>query len=168
MTWGIFFEAGSLCVLNFFHTSGLAPSGGHILSSPEKKEYGKKDAARVAGCSPPYGPTPLGGGRWCGWVSFDYQANLQVHPCPDSWCAGRLPLRCCLRTAGVTWGIFFVAGSFCVLNFYHAIGLSPSGGHILSSPAKKEYGKKDAARVAGVAGRKRPSPSICVANALFD
>ena len=32
------------------------------------------------------------------------------------------------------------------LNDFHAIGLSPSGGHILSSPAKKEYGKKDAAQ----------------------
>ena len=53
-------------------------------------------------------------------------------------------------------------------NIFQAAGLAPSGGHILSSSAKKEYGKKDAARVAGVAGRKRPSPSICVANALFD
>ena len=35
------------------------------------------------------------------------------------------------------------------LNFFHAIGLSPSGGHILSSPAKKEYGKKDAAQGGG-------------------
>ena len=31
------------------------------------------------------------------------------------------------------------------LNIYQANGLAPSGGHILSSPAKKEYGKKDAA-----------------------
>ena len=71
-------------------------------------------------------------------------------------------------------GLFFGAArgrfdvGFLRLNFFYASGLAPSGGHILSSPAKKEYGKKDAARVAGVAGRKRPSPSICVANALFD
>ena len=51
-----------------------------------------------------------------------------------------------LTYCGCDLGDFFVAGSFCVLNFYHAIGLSPSGGHILSSPAKKEYGKKDAAQ----------------------
>ena len=60
--WGIFFEAGSLCVLNFFHTSGLAPSGGHILSSPAKKEYGKKDAAQ-GGVFPALRTHPLG------WVS---------------------------------------------------------------------------------------------------
>ena len=40
-----FFGAGSRCVLNFFQANGLAPSGGHILSSSAKKEYGKKDAA---------------------------------------------------------------------------------------------------------------------------
>ena len=56
-----FFGAGSRCVLNFFHANGLAPSGGHILSSPAKKEYGKKDAAQ-GGRSRPMNP-PLG------WVS---------------------------------------------------------------------------------------------------
>ena len=60
-----------------------------------------------------------------------------------------MPLRCCLRTAVVAWGIFFGAGSLCVLNFFQANGLAPSGGHILSSPAKKEYGKKDAAQGGG-------------------
>ena len=47
--------------LNFFHASLLSPSGGHILSSPAKKEYGKKDAAQ-GGRSRPMNP-PLG------WVS---------------------------------------------------------------------------------------------------
>ena len=82
---GGFFLARWFLRLNIFHAIGLAPSGGHILSSPTKKEYGKKDAARVAGCSPPYEPTPLGGVRWRGWVCFGYQANLRVHPCPVSW-----------------------------------------------------------------------------------
>ena len=40
-----FFQGWKPLRLNFFHAIGLAPSGGHILSSPAKKEYGKKDAA---------------------------------------------------------------------------------------------------------------------------
>ena len=40
----------------------LAPSGGHILSSPAKKEYGKKDAAQ-GGVFPALRTHPLG------WVS---------------------------------------------------------------------------------------------------
>ena len=37
-----------------------------------------------------------------------------------------------------------VVGGFSYPNFFHAIGLAPSGGPILSSIAKKESGKKDA------------------------
>ena len=48
--------------LIFFHAIGLAPSGGHILSSPAKKEYGKKDAAQ-GGVDPALRTHPLG------WVS---------------------------------------------------------------------------------------------------
>ena len=44
---------------------------------------------------------------------------------------------------GAARGCFDVG--FLRLNNFHAIGLTPSGGHILSSPAKKEYGKKGAA-----------------------
>ena len=42
-------------------------------------------------------------------------------------------------------------------NFYQAVYLAPSGGPILSSPAKKESGKKDAAKGGGRAVRKRPA-----------
>ena len=66
----------------------------------------ERKTPRRAGCSPPYEPTPLGGVRWCGWLGTGYQADLRVHPCPGSRCADRLPLRCCLRTAVVAWGIF--------------------------------------------------------------
>ena len=38
---------------NVYQTNYLAPSGGPLLSSPAKKEAGKKDAARVAGAAPP-------------------------------------------------------------------------------------------------------------------
>ena len=48
--------------LNTFHANGLSPSGGHILSSPAKKEYGKKDAAQGGG-DPALRTHPLG------WVS---------------------------------------------------------------------------------------------------
>ena len=124
----------------------------------------ERKTPRRAGCSPPYEPTPLGGCRWCGWNSTSCQANLPVHPCPDSQCADRLPLRCCLRTAVVAWGIFSGLLVF-RLNIFHAIGLAPSGGHILSSPTKKEYGKKDAARVAGGPRPTNPPPWVGVGGA---
>ena len=56
---------------NIFQAAGLAPSGGHILSSPAKKEYGKKDAARVAG-APALRTHPLGWGSvaWVAWYGL--------------------------------------------------------------------------------------------------
>ena len=137
--------------------AGWRPPGAIFFLLRRRKNMERKTPRR-AGWTPPYEPTPLGGCRWCGWLCFDYQTNLRVHPCPVSRCAGRLPLRCSLRTAVVAWGIFFGAGSRCVLNFFQANGLAPSGGHILSSPAKKEYGKKDAARVAGGSPPYGPTP----------
>ena len=103
--------------LIFVHAIGLTPSGGSILSSPAKKEYGKKDAAQGGG-DPALRTRPLG------WVSVAWVA------CTGYQTSLLLP-------AGV--------GSRCVLNFFQASLQSPSGGHILSSSAKKEYGKKDAA-----------------------
>ena len=47
--------------LNIFHAAMLPPSGGHILSSPAKKEYGKKDAAQGGG-DPALRTHPLGWG----------------------------------------------------------------------------------------------------------
>ena len=73
----------------------------------------ERKTPRRAGWTPPYEPTPLGGCRWCGWLCFDYQTSLQVHPCPDSWCAGRLPLRLRLRGCGCGLGDG-VVGGFCV------------------------------------------------------
>ena len=52
-------------------------------------------------------------------------------------------------------------------NIYQTNQLPPSGGPILSATAKKEPGKKDAAKGGGRAGRKRPAPSICFANAFL-
>ena len=52
--------------LNDFHAKGLPPSGGHILSSPAKKEYGKKDAAQ-GGVFPALRTHPLGWGSGT-WV----------------------------------------------------------------------------------------------------
>ena len=123
------------------------PPGAIFFLLRRRKNMERKTPLRAG--APALRTHPLGGGRWCGWLGTGYQTSLSVHPCPVSRCAGRLPLRCCLRTAVVTWWIFFGAGSRCVLNFFQASGLAPSGGHILSSPAKKEYGKKDAAQGGG-------------------
>ena len=57
-----FFQGRKPLRLNFFQANGLAPSGGHILSSSAKKEYGKKDAAQ-GGVFPALRTHPLG------WVS---------------------------------------------------------------------------------------------------
>ena len=109
-----------------------------------------------------------------GWVSvvrvvmFRLPDKLASASVPCKLVCGPLAASLLLTHCGCDLMAFFQGWKPLRLNFFHAIGLAPSGGHILSSPAKKEYGKKDAARVAGVAGRKRPSPSICVANALFD
>ena len=56
-----FFRGWKPLRLNFFQTSGLAPSGGHIFSSSAKKEYGKKDAAQ-GGVFPALRTHPLGWG----------------------------------------------------------------------------------------------------------
>ena len=134
--------------LNDFHAKGLAPSGGHILSSPAKKEYGKKDAAQ-GGVFPALRTHPLGWVSvvrvaWYGLPGKFASASVPCNPVSRPLAASLLLTHC-----GCSLGDFFGAGSRCVLNFFHASGLAPSGGHILSSPAKKEYGKKDAAQGGG-------------------
>ena len=66
-----FFQGRKLLRLNFFHAIGLTPSGGHILSSPAKKEYGKKDAAQ-GGVVPALRTHPLG------WVSVAWVVMFQL------------------------------------------------------------------------------------------
>ena len=174
-----FFGAGSLCVLMISMRKGYRPPGAIFFLLRRRKNMERKTPRR-AGCSPPYVPTPLGGCRWCGWLCFDYQADLSVHPCPVSWCADRSPLRLRLRGCGGGLG-GGVVGGFCVERSHaarrhplrrsapkaplkgelaarnalsegfcgRASGawrnnalptslLAPSGGSILSSPAKKE------------------------------
>ena len=78
-------------------------------------------------------------------------ATRQNFQCIRALIAGvRVACRCAVAYALRLWlGGFFLACWFLRLIFFHAIGLAPSGGHILSSPAKKEYGKKDAAQGGG-------------------
>ena len=155
------FGAGGFYVLIISILFCYRPPGAIFFLLRRRKNMERKTPRR-AGCSPPYEPTPLGGGRGCGWLGTGYQADLSVHPYPVSRCAGRLPLRCCLRNAVVTWD-FFRACWFLRLNDFHAIGLAPSGGHILSSPAKKEYGKKDAAQGGGSRPKNPPLGWVSVA-----
>ena len=97
---GDFFWLAGFCVLIFSMRKGCRPPGAIFFLHRRRKNMERKTPRRAGG-TPPYEPTPLGGCRWCGWLCFDYQADLRVHPCPDSRCAGRSPLRCCLRTAVV-------------------------------------------------------------------
>ena len=74
-----------------------------------------------------------------------YQAGLQVHPSPIP--GEQTACRFACAYALHKWlDRFFRGWKPLRLIFFHASGLAPSGGHILSSPAKKEYGKKDAAQ----------------------
>ena len=66
---------------NIFQASGLAPSGGHILSSPAKKEYGKKDAAQ-GGVFPALRTHPLG------WVSV---VRVEQYQLPGKFASASVP-----------------------------------------------------------------------------
>ncbi len=83
--------------LNDFHAKGLPPSGGHILSSPAKKEYGKKDAAQGGGGPRPTNPPP--------WVGFGgagglVRATRQTCECIRALIAGvRAASRCAVAYA---------------------------------------------------------------------
>ena len=67
--------------LNIFQANGLAPSGGHILSSPAKKEYGKKDAAQ-GGVDPALRTHPLG------WVSV---VRVEQYGLPGKFASASVP-----------------------------------------------------------------------------
>ena len=69
--------------LNDFHAKGPAPSGGHILSSPAKKEYGKKDAAQ-GGVDPALRTHPLG------WVSV---VRVVMFRLPDKLASASVPCK---------------------------------------------------------------------------
>ena len=76
-----FFQGWKPLRLNFFHAMGLSPSGGHILSSSAKKEYGKKDAAQ-GGEDPALRTHPLG------WVSVAWVAWYGL---PDKLASASVP-----------------------------------------------------------------------------
>ena len=62
---------------------GQSPSGGHILSSPAKKEYGKKDAAQ-GGVDPALRTHPLG------WVSV---VRVAWYGLPDKLASASVPCK---------------------------------------------------------------------------
>ena len=91
---------------NFFHAILLSPSGGSILSSPAKKEYGKKDAAQ-GGVFPALRTHPLGWGSVVRVVMFrlpDKLASASVPCLPVSKpLAASLALTDCCGNAGPPW-----------------------------------------------------------------
>ena len=93
-----------------------------------------------------------------------YQAGLQVHPSPIP--GEQTACRCACAYALHKWlDRFFRGWKPLRLIFFHASGLAPSGGHILSSLAKKEYGKKDAAQGGGGPRPTYPPPWVGVGGA---
>ena len=141
---GDFFWLAGFCVLMISMQSGWRPPGAIFFLLRRRKNMERKTPRR-AGCSPPYVPTPLGGGRGCSRTLYVVPGRLVtasvVRPGVLAAC------RCAVAYA-LRWGLdgFFRGWKSLRLNDFHAKGLPPSGGHILSSPAKKEYGKKDAAQ----------------------
>ena len=119
-----FFEAGSFCVsifpdklavacrgweflcLNIFHANGLSPSGGHILSSPAKKEYGKKDAAQGGGF-PALRTHPLGWVSVVRVVMFRLPDKLASASVPCKLVCGPLAASLLLTDCGCGLGDFF-------------------------------------------------------------
>ena len=90
---------------------GWRPPGAIFFLLRRRKNMERKTPLRAG--APVLRTHPLGGCRWRGWNSTGYQANLRVHPYPDSWCADRLPLRLRLRGCGGGLGDG-VVGGFCV------------------------------------------------------
>ena len=87
LRWGLdgFFRGWKSLRLIFFHAIGLSPSGGHILSSSAKKEYGKKDAAQGGGGPRPTDPPPWVG---VGGVGGTVRATRQACKCIRALIAG--------------------------------------------------------------------------------
>ena len=141
------FGAGGFYVLIISILFCYRPPGAIFFLLRRRKNMERKTPRR-AGCSPPYEPTPLGGCRWRGWL---VRATRQICECIRALIAGVLAACRFAVAYALRWGLdrFFRGRKLLRLNDFHAKGLTPSGGHILSSPAKKEYGKKDAAQGGG-------------------
>ena len=56
------------------------PPGAPFFLLRRRKNRGRKTPLRAG--APALRTHPLGGGRGRGWLCFNYQADLQVHPCP--------------------------------------------------------------------------------------
>ena len=89
-----------------------------------------------------------------GWVSV---VQVVMFRLPDKFASASVPWQPVSRPLAASLALSTqraslqaaVVGGFSYPNFFHAIGLAPSGGSILSSIAKKESGKKDATKGGG-------------------
>ena len=105
-----FFQGWKPLRLNIFQANGLAPSGGHILSSPAKKEYGKKDAAQ-GGRSRPKNPPPWVGVGGAGGL---VRATRLICECIRALIAGEQTacrFAVAYEGAGVVWGVAWSVAS---------------------------------------------------------
>ena len=79
------------------------PPGARFFLLQRRKNRGRKTLLRAGGPPPTLRTHPGYGVGTTAAHCTGYQADLHLHPYPASQCADRLPLRCSLRTAVVTW-----------------------------------------------------------------
>ena len=140
--------------LNDFHAKGLAPSGGHILSSPAKKEYGKKDAAQ-GGVFPALRTHPLG------WVSVAWVAWYGL---PDKLASASVPCKLVSRPLAAALALTTlcaslqaaVVGGFLILISSRQACWRPPGALFFLLRRRKNRGRKTPLRAGGPALRTHP------------
>ena len=164
---------GSLCVLIFSMQPGYRPPGAIFFLLRRRKNMERKTPLRAGGPSASVRPLafalqmPYLIERERGSKTAPFTLSLPgarsncvrhrsraLYGVPGRLVTASVPCKLVCRPlaaslllthCGCDLMAFFQGWKPLRLNFFHAIGLAPSGGHILSSPAKKEYGKKDAA-----------------------
>ena len=132
----------------------LAPSGGSILSSPAKKEYGKKDAAK--GRDPAFGFHPCIRHRYCGCTWYGVPGKLVAASVPCERVSR--PLAAALLLTHCISGLiaFFGAGSCCVLIFSMQAGWRPPGAIFFLHRRRKNMERKTPLRAGAPALRTHP------------
>ena len=116
----------------------------------------ERKTPRRAGCSPPYGPTPLGGGRWYGWVMFRLPDKLASASVPCKLVCGPLAASLLLTHCGCDLKAFFQG---CTLFRFNEKGFRNTSLQVRTLRRKR---KRSGKRPAHQAGRRMQS-QVCLA-----